>query len=319
MSTHLSRRSLLAGIGAGGAAALAGAAQPAHAAGPGSRRASHAEQQVARPATPPALPTPISSPPQIGVTYRFVNWHEFLAEDSVVYGRDFGGSGAYTNVTSDRLAAFIDIPPGAVIHDVELYIYNSVDIEIHGITWVSGNGSYPSPFWLIESHPANASLHKVRYVVDPSANGPFPFGTRIGVSVPSATDASIQIDGARFGLKNAPMSTVILPRPIRVFDSTRTRPITARQTRTISLGSHLPPGANGALYVLNAFHTQGHNVLLAGPANGHSVQSLRWGSTGQSVTNSVTSTISADHKIAVSSGRGPGKTDLYVDLIGYLV
>jgi hypothetical protein len=310
---------LLTGIGVSSAAALAAAAQPAGAAAAAPRRALSAEARGARPATPPALPTPIASRPEIGITYRFVNWHDFLPENSIVNGRDFGGSGAFTNVTDDRLAAFVDIPPGALLHDVEFYVYNTVDIEFHGITWVSGHGSYPLPFWLDETHPANATLHAVRYPVDASVNGPFPFGTRIGISLPSSTDESVQIDGVRFGLRNAPMSTVLLPDPVRVLDTTATSPMSAGHTRTIALAAHLPIGANGALHVLNAFHTHGSGVLRAGPVGGTSVEALRWSATGDTVANSITTRVSADRSIAVSTGRSAGATDVYVDLIGYLI
>jgi hypothetical protein len=321
MSANLSRRAILSGIGVvGGVAALGATASPALAAPSARAKSGPNAQSAAHPDAAPSLPPSIASAPEAAVAYQFVGWHDFAAENNSTYGRKYGGNGAYTDVDPDYLAAFVDMPPGALIHDVEFYLANTVAVDLYGITWVTSQGTNAGSFWLQQNHAANAVLHAVKFAIPATLNGPFPFGSRIGVSVPTPTDGSVQINGVRFGLTHTPRSTVLLPAVHRVYSSTAARPLTAGHTVTVPLASYLPVGANGALYTVSVHGLAGHGSIVAGPTGGKlSVPAVQWGHAGDRASNSVTSMVSSTRKITIKSAAGSGDALVQVDLVGYLV
>lgn len=322
---QLTRRGLLtaAGAAAGGAAALGVGGWSAAAAATPSGTSSAQPQSApgAHPATAPALPTPIASAPVAGVSYRFLPWHEFAPENNTTSGRAFGGFGAFTGVAADFLAAFTDIAPGARIYDVEYYLRNSSAVTLYGITWVAGVGPYPSPYWLQQNHPANAAMHAARFLVPSSVNGPFPHGTKIGVSLSTPTDASVQIDGVRIGFVGGPASTMLLPGPVRVYNSlTHDGPLSSGHSRTIDLSGHLPVGAIGAIVNVQVTRTVGSGYLTLYPAGTPrpGTSTITWFGSGQSLSNQATTALGSGRRFSVYAGGGHS-TQYLVDLLAYLV
>jgi hypothetical protein len=89
-------------------------------------------------------------------------------------------------------------------------------------------------------------MHATRLPIPAAANGPFPHGCMLAVYVDTLTNQTIQVNGFRVGLLNAPLSQVLLSKPATVYHSKS--PIAAGKTTVISLAAHLPTGANGAIY-----------------------------------------------------------------------
>lgn len=311
----ISRRGLLSGAGVFGSAAVLGAAGLADAA-PTSASA------VAAPGTTPPGIDSISSPPQAGVSYRFASWIDTSPLNDFLSGRRFATPGVYTSAANDSLGATFDLPPGAIAHDVEIYLSAQVNASIGVAVWSTGVPSLgnaiagPLPIMAF----ADSAVHAKRIAIPSHTNGPFPHGTKLVVFVSTATSGKVGLNGIRLGLRNAPLSTVLIT-PARVYDSrTHHAPLRAGKTRTISLASHLPHGANGAIYTLSVVDTHSHGALKAG-AGGSSLSAtaLQWSRTGDRVSVPVTSAVSSTRTIGVRSATGSGATDFTVDLTGYLV
>ncbi len=202
----VSRRSLMVGLGAtAGAVGLGVGSTVAGAA------AASGHPQVD---APPAGITPISSAPKAGVAYQFRSWLDFTAEDNLLYGRVFGGSGVYTSASSDFLAASFDLPPGVTLYDLEWYVSNSVAMEVYANVWQSSVASLDT-FWSA-SIPAGSGITATRFVIPSNVNGPYPHGTRLMVACSSPSNGTAQLNRVRAGFKNAPRPPVLLASPARV-------------------------------------------------------------------------------------------------------
>jgi hypothetical protein len=137
------RRGLI--IGAGAAALIAGAAavQPA-AAKPTSP---HGSEVITHPRSADGSPitTTIASAPLSGYSYRTVSMYDFEPFYAASQ-KTWGGSGIYTAGTSGPVRASVEIPPGALVRDVEYYIYNNSGSPVSPDTYlyVAGSGSLAS-------------------------------------------------------------------------------------------------------------------------------------------------------------------------------
>ncbi|MCU1498819.1 MAG: hypothetical protein JWM47_2772 [Acidimicrobiales bacterium] len=306
----ISRRAVLTGLGAvGGGAVIAGAmagpvgAEPGPSTGAGTR------------AAPPGL-VEISSTPVEGVSYRFLTMFDFSPETGT---REWSGNGGTFVNTTGFLWASLDLPPGAVLRDVEFYTRNSAEAAGWVRIWRSGNAFLPTTGADV-TIPAAADLHATRLVIPASTNGPFPHGTKLQIGYPNTTATNL-INGARVGFSPGPLETVLLPTPVRAYDSRETGgPIAPNATRTISLASQLPVGAVGALINLSITNTNGSGTLRVGKSTETPVATaIQWSRTDDKVTTSVTTKVSGGRQIAVKSVASGGPTDVVVDVIGYLV
>jgi hypothetical protein len=317
----ISRRGLIAGLGAAGGAIALGTVAPASAA-PASgspRSAAAAPRPQMQRDTPPGGIAPISSAPQFGVSYQFRCWDDFFPEDDLAYGRKFGGGGFYTNVNDDYLAATFDLPPGATLYDLEWYVSNSTVMNVYANVWAS-NEAILNTFWST-SVPAGSGVTAHRFVIPSTVNGPYPHGTRLMVAAGTATNGSTLINGVRAGFKNAPRTPVLLPTPVRAYDSrSADGPLSSGHSRTISLASYLPDGAAGAIVNPTVIQTvtSGYLKLYAAGTPQPSTSTVNWFGTGQSIGNQSTTAVSLDRSVTVTIGGGHS-TQFVLDVVGYLV
>jgi hypothetical protein len=311
-SGRLSRRGMLTGLGALGGVAALGLPAAAEASTPRGNGARRPEVRTA------GFPTPIASAPVAGVSYRFHMFEEVFPEGSV--SRSYGGEGI--TGPSGLFATAFDLPVGAILHDIEWYYRNTGSTSVTAVlrVWGAGQGSFA--FGGVDmSLPPTSGVVAKRTLVPSASNGPFPFGTRVVAAI-NPINANVDIDGVRVGYRHGPLSPVLLPTSVRAYDSRHHKPIKKGETRTISLASHLPVGANGAMYSLSVLNTRRHGMLHVGAA-GTSLRAvgIQWGHTGDRLTASVTSAVNGSRAIGVhaSKTKGKSKTDFIVDLTGYLV
>ena len=149
---ELGRRGLLVGgaaaLAAGGVLAVAGpglvdaaGAQPL-AAGDGTEGVAPSPHVAGSEPQSSPITTTIGSAPISGFTYRNVCMYDFEPFDPNAH-KTWGGSGVYSAVTATSMRAIIDIPAGALLQDVEYYIYNNTGSSAFPDTYlyVPGQGT----------------------------------------------------------------------------------------------------------------------------------------------------------------------------------
>ncbi len=131
-------------------------------------------------------------------------------------------------------------------------------------------------------------------------------------------------------LARAVTSTVLLPVPLRAYDSRLgDGKLQAGQTRTISLATGkdasganqiaLPPGATAAIVTLtitdteNAGFVKMYSAAISEPAT----SSINWSDTGQNLAVSTPVAVDSDGRIKLTGGVNA--TNVVVDVIGYLI
>jgi hypothetical protein len=192
-----------------------------------------ATTQPVQPATSP-ITTTIASAPITGYVYRMVDMYDFKPFNPAA-GLSWGGNGTYSSGTSTTIRASLDIPAGALIKDVEYYIYNNSgsDFIPDSHLYVPGHGSIAS-IGATVNIPSTATISASRAVV--SQQGPYPLGSRILISCATPSTGTIQVNGARIGFFLGAGTLGLFPRPIRIYDSRTMGGIfAANTTRTITL------------------------------------------------------------------------------------
>jgi hypothetical protein len=312
--TRPSRRAVLTGIGVAGGAGLLGEGLAAAPASAGVRPGS-----TEGPANAPSGLTTISSAPQANVSYQFRSFWDFLPADTLAAGRTWGGSGMYTSVSLDALVATFDAPPGAVLHDVEWYVANTVALSWGVDLWAAGSGTGVGvTTGTIAAGTGAITAHK--FSVPSSANGPYPAGTRIIPFITTSTNGTVQVNGVRLGFTNGALSTVLRGSPVRAYDSRSHSHLGGGTSRTVSLSSWLPAGAQAAVLSLSVLNTHGSGVLQVSPAGSSSEAfAASWARTGDKSTNTLVSDVSLSRAVTVTSVHGSGQTDFVLDLIGWVV
>jgi hypothetical protein len=254
---QLGRRHLIVG----GAAALAAggvlAAAPA-AAAPGPSAPLSAGDGVAfgpsnvvEPQTSPVTTT-IASAPNSGYVYRNVCMYDFLPFDPSAL-KTWGGFGIYSGGTSTTLRATVEIPAGALVRDVEYYVYNNSGSAVFPDAWVyvPGVGTIAS-VGAVATVPSTGSITANLATV--SQSGPYPFGARLLVGVSTPSSGTVQINGARVGFTQGSGAAGLLATPVRAYDSRDADgKIPAGGTRTITLpASVVGPGTAGVIANITA-------------------------------------------------------------------
>ena len=309
-SEHLTRRGLLAGLGALGGGAVLGATAGSGTAG------AEPEPSPLTDGSPRAIPTnlePIGSAPQAGTTYAYAMFVDFSVSAGT---RTIGTAGAY----GGQLGTTFDLPPGAVLRDIEWYTRNQATTPFYAVAWLWVAGTDGQPVIDIRTIPQSADIAATYVPVLTNFNGPFPLGTKLVLQAFAPTTTT-QIHGVRVGYSPGPLRPTLLPTPIRVYDSRSVnRPIAPNGTRNISLAAAIPVGAVGAIINLSVTNTNGTGTLRVGKGGDTPVAtSLQWSRTGDRVTTSTTTQVSGNREIAVLSVSSTGTTQLLVDVVGYLV
>jgi hypothetical protein len=315
-SFAISRRSAIAGLGLASGAAALGIATPAAAA-----PAPPPPHGPMRPHTVPGEISPISSAPEMGVSYAFRSWDDFFPEDDLLYGRRFGGDGFYTSGASNYLAATFDLPPGALLHDLEWYVSNTAVMTVYANIWQSSH-AFLDTFWSA-TIDAGSGVTAHRFVLPTAVNGPYPHGTRLMVAAGTSSNGSNLLNGVRAGFTHAPTSPVLLPSPVRGYDSRANGGVLrGGQSRTVSLAGHIPAGALGAIVNITVTGTAGTGFLMlyAAGTPKPTTSAINWFAAHQTFANQATTAVNLARAVTITAG-GPttANTHFIIDVVGYLV
>lgn len=322
---RITRRGLVRGLGVAGVAGAAALVVPAAAtaaptAVPKLRGPADGKR---RDATPGNLPTPIASAPIAGYTYVYLDMFDFTPENSG-NGRAWSlNGGTFTPLGGNGMMwATAQLPPGAIVGDTEWYVYSSQNnTELMTLAWVAGQPQMATSISdvLINADPY---IRAVRVPAPATSNGPFPPGVKVALAIRTYSDQSVVINGARVGYTMGPTGPVLLPAPVRLYDSRSGTKIGRGQTRIHSLASRLPVGAVGAIVNMTVADTVANGFLTVYSASAPTpgASSINWhGAAGQVVANGVQTAVSNARAIKVTCGGFNAETDYLIDLVGYLV
>jgi hypothetical protein len=323
----IGRRKLLMGAGVGAAAIVAAtvpAALPAQAAEavtrtrPGSGPTGPLDEN-GKALAPPANLDPIASAPLSGYSYVFRGMWDFTPEN-FISGRTWtSAGGTYAPVGSgDTLWTLVEVPPGAVLGDVEWYLSADATTELMGRVWVAGTPTLMKV--VADGTIAATSTHGLvraqRVVPTSGTNGPYPHGTMLAFGVFTPSDASVAVNGIRVGFKQGAARTGLLPAPVRVYDSrTAGGKFAAGSARTISLASVIPAGASGALVNITALSGEGTGYLKVYPssASAPAASAINFSGSGAAIANSMTVAVSSARAIRIYASD---KVHVIVDVTG---
>jgi len=253
--------------------------------------------------------------------------------------------GAGTKQLIARLAGSNEVPgPGDLTASGMANI--SVDTATNQICWsvaVGGMAELPTLAHIHEGAPGVAGPVRVNlYPPLPTQNGLSTGCTTDATYAPliAANPANFYVNvhsnptfpaGAIRGqLANAVSSTVLLPVPLRAYDSRLgDGKLLAGQTRTIGLstgrdagGSNViavPPGATAAVVNLTITDTEGagfvkmYSAAITEPAT----SSINWSDTGQNLA--VSTPVAIDGQARIKLTGGVNSTNVIVDVIGYII
>jgi hypothetical protein len=311
--TTIGRRGLI--LGAGAAAAVAGASltQPA-AAQPKTSPGDDVRTNAQADGSP--ITTTIASTPVSGYIYRTVCMYDF-EPFSPSSQRTWGGSGTYTAGSAGPLRATVEVPPGALVRDVEYYIFNNSGSSVFPDTYlyVAGTGEISS----INASVAVASgpsITATRVVIPATHYGPYPLGSRLVISLTTPTAGTVQINGARVGFTRGSGGIGLLDAPVRVYDSRDFTKLSAGGTRTITLPSSVvAPGVNAVLINLIAINGEadGYLRVFSAATDPPTSSSVNFPGTGKAVANWQFVGVSAARQFKVYSSQ---TTDFVIDVTG---
>ncbi|MET0692633.1 MAG: hypothetical protein ABWX96_00190 [Propionibacteriaceae bacterium] len=267
----LARRGLMLGAGVAALAAgtLAGklpaTADPREPKAKEQSEVLHAAAQQLSPVSSTA-----GSPAISGYTYRHASWLDFHPESGPGYRR-YGGRGVYSSGVSPYLWATVEIPAGALVRDIEWYVYNNSGSAVTGFArmWAAGTGSL---FATLADTTINTgtTTQSRRSVVSSVNYGPHPLGTKIALGLETnINNDNVQINGARVGFTQGSGAVGMLPTPVRLYDSRVTGgKLTANTVRTITLpAAYIRPGTSGLVVNIAAVTPAAGGNLKVYPGN----------------------------------------------------
>jgi hypothetical protein len=319
-TTHgVTRRGMLTGVSAAVLAGSLASAKPAGAtpASPG-RSGSDGVGVPMAAAHPDGSPitTTIASPPLPNRTYRFVGMYDFFPFNPAA-GKTWGGSGTYSSGTATSMRATLEIPPGALVAEVEYYIYNSSGADVTPDTFVevAGQGTISS-IGATVTIPSNASAIAAAQATVPSTGmGPYPFASRLLVSVSTPSTGTVQINGARVAFLHGGGTVGLLRVPVRAYDSRAGHSkLAAGHARTITLpATVLLPGVTGVLANVTALNPSGngHLKVYRGDIPAPKPATLYYD--GATATTQIEVEVSTSGRIKVLSSK---TTDVVIDILG---
>lgn len=322
----VTRRALLGGLGAG-SAALATSATAADVVGA-------APIPMAAPVAPTSAPavTTLASPHEPGMSYVYKAMYDFRPEIApVVTPGAYGYVVNFDDPSTEELEtggvgtlmATVDLPPGAVLHDIEWYVHNSeqADIGVAASIWVAGQPYDPERDVLVLPVPLAPDIQVVSGLVPSDRSGPWPDGCKLVLAAVSIGLGGFEVQGARVGYSSAPRSIVMSDRPVRVYDSRNAGgALVPNASRVIPLSAAVPVTAGGALVSLSITAAKGTGTLRVGRAGeAPTATGLQWSRSGDKVTNLVVTGISDTAEMVVQSIAATGSTQVIAEVVGYLV
>jgi hypothetical protein len=324
----IGRRGVILGAGSAALVAGSGLTNPAAAAQPMSQGDGVAPSgdgtvpsgdgvAAARVAAPEGSPitTTIASAPVSGFIYRTVSMYDFVPFYPASQ-RTWGGSGIYTAGTSGPVRATVEIPPGALVRDVEYYVYNNSGSDVFPDTYlyVAGSGSLAS-IGASVAVPSGSAITAMRVVVPPTGYGAYPLASRVLVSLTTPTTATVQINGARVGFSQGSGGVGMFDTPIRAYDSRHFTKLNAGSTRTVTLTPDIvPPGATALLVNVTAVNGEAAGYLrVYSAAAAQSPASLYFKGDGKPIANWQIVGVSAARKIKVYASK---RVHFVIDVTG---
>jgi len=240
-----------------------------------------------------------------------------------------------------RLSALSETPPTASAGTGVAVI--SIDTTTNQICWALSAGGLTGPATL--SHIHKGAVGVPGPIVVPFSNAPNPTSsgcTTDAINAPliaaTPSDYYVNVHTAlnptgeiRGQLGPAQVSTVLLPSPLRAYDSrTADGKLQAGQTRTIGLATGkdaagtnqiaLPPNATAALVTLTITQTEGAGFVKlysAALTSEPPTSSINWGSPDQIL--SVATPVAVDDQGRVKITGGVSATNVIIDVVGYLI
>jgi hypothetical protein len=321
---RIDRRALLRGgaaaLAAGSFLAVAPAAVATAATGGSAPQGDGSSGPVPRgqaiPETSP-ITTTIASAPISGYTYRVVTMYDFFPFNPAA-GKTWGGNGVYSSGVGTTLRATMEIPPGALIKDVEYYIFNNSgsDFIPDSHIYVPGFGSISSIGASVVV-PSNAgAVSASRAIV--SQQGPYPFGSRLLVSCSTPSTGTIQVNGARVGFVQGGAASGLFSTPIRVYDSRGgAGKLAPGVTRTITLPANLVlPGTTGVIANITVANGAAIGYVRIWPASGAEpvASAINFGPSTP-VANAMIIAVSSGRQINVEASV---PVDVIIDLTGII-
>lgn len=263
--------------------------------------------------------TSISSPAESGVIYRHLAFYDFIAEANGAYPA-WGGLGVFSGNVIGYLTASVEIPHGAIFHDIEWYVANTWSADAVGSTslWIAGNGHLDTSVTNVLIPPTQSQVvTATRSVVAPVSKGPFPLGTKLVLTMATRLGGVIQINGARVGFLQGGGTVGILPAPIRIYDSRNTGgKLSAGSTHTITIPSSIfHAGITGAIANVTAVNAAGAGYLrlFAADQPAPTTSTLNYLGTGTPIANAITMAVSRDGAFNVFTSQ---TCDVIVDITG---
>lgn len=274
----LIRRRLL--LGAGSAAVLGGAALVA---APAAAAAAGPTVDPSQPETPTAIDhlgppaqtlaspitSTIASARRSGYSYRTAGEWDFTAEGADSF-RKFGTKGVYSSAVPSLMWASFDIPAGALVRDVEFYVFNNTGVSQYASMWLwSASDGYLGGQLASATIPSMNQLIAVSTDVTPANYGPYPPGTKVFVTLYTTSDAKLQINGARIGMTGGGSQLGFLDTPSRIYDSRASSKFAANEVRTITVPAAVAPrGCTGIAANLTVTEAATNGIVKIWPGHG---------------------------------------------------
>ena len=308
----LSRRRMvaLAGLGGLGTAALTAAtAAEAAADGPSIKSPQVADSDPGGPR--------IGSAPIGAYSYVHRGFMDFQVYEGGTWV--WTDKGIYTNGGDNgQIGTSVDLPAGAVLRDIEFYYAATTAGSFDVSLWSTGKAQF-TPI-TGGAAPATGDVLKARRLLAPlTKNGPYALGARLILW--AFTSPTFRVNGVRVGFTAAPTGAVLLPTPLRVYDS-RTNggtKIGNGQTRIHNLSTWVPPIATAAILNLSVTSGEKNGGMAVyhadwAPPSGSSLYFN--GST--TLSNEVHTRLTSDRRFkATMRGVSGSKCHYFVDLVGY--
>jgi hypothetical protein len=211
----------------------------------------------------------IASPPANGRIYRTFSQFDFSTESGSAI-RQYGGYGVYSSVNGSTLWTSCEIPAGALVRDIEWYVYNNSGTTLQALArvWTAGLGNL---FTAVADCPipSGPAISATRINVPQASQGPFPSGTKLQLGLGTPPDGRVQVNGVRVGFSNGGGRIALRPEYFTAYDSrTQGGIFQAGQTRIIDIPAAIAPsGTVGIIANVQALNGTGDGFLRIYPAN----------------------------------------------------
>lgn len=316
--SELNRRGLFVG---GGAALAAGAFAYGAPSAEADTKSPHGDGTSSARVHPHASPvtSTIASAPVSGWTYRTVSMYDFFPFYPQAQ-RTWGGWGVYSAGTGSPMRATMEIPPGALVRDVEYYIYNNSSSQQSGSAYLFTPGSgFISSLSADASVAPNSGLIAARAATTSDSWGPFPIGARLVLSLSTPTDGTVQINGARVAFSGGAGATGLLNSPVRAYDSrAHDGKIASGATRTITLpASIVGPGTAAVILNVTAVNATAGGYLNIYSAAGSepTASALNYRGDGSATANGMVVAVSNARQIKIKASSA---VQVIVDVTGVI-